>query len=80
MIAARLNNYRTGSVYVMPALAGLMCPTICKNFCALKIESFHNNIEKYAVQLQTVDHSVRWSMKNAASCVKRCEMQDTPST
>lgn len=31
-------------------------------------------------QLQTVDHSVRWSMKNAASCVKRCEMQDTPST
>jgi len=27
-----------------------------------------------------VDHSVRWSMKNAASCVKRCEMQDTPST
>lgn len=32
------------------------------------------------LQLQTVDHSVRWSMKNAASCVKRCEMQDTPST
>ena len=32
------------------------------------------------IQLQTVDHSVRWSMKNAASCVKRCEMQDTPST
>lgn len=27
-----------------------------------------------------MDHSVRWSMKNAASCVKRCEMQDTPST
>jgi hypothetical protein len=26
-----------------------------------------------------VDHSVRRSMKNAASCVKRCELQDTPS-
>ena len=36
--------------------------------------------EKWKTQLQTVDHLVRWSMKNAASCVKRCEMQDTPST
>jgi hypothetical protein len=43
------------------------------------IEFNSNHIHK-AVQLQTVDHSVRWSMKNAASCVKRCEMQDTPST
>jgi len=63
----------------MPAIAGLLCPTIC-----LKLLCFENYIsiyfKNYAVQLQTVDHSVRWSMKNAASCVKRCEMQDTPST
>lgn len=60
---------------------------LCNSLCGNAIEnSFENlifiiikNIE-YAVQLQTVDHSVRWSMKNAASCVKRCEMQDTPST
>ena len=30
--------------------------------------------------LPVVDHSARWSRKNAASCVNRCEMQDTPST
>jgi hypothetical protein len=33
-----------------------------------------------AVQLQAVDHSARRSMKNVASYVKRCELQDTPST
>jgi hypothetical protein len=44
------------------------------------IYHIHTKINLYLVQLQTVDHSVRWSMKNAASCVKRCEMQDTPST
>ena len=31
-------------------------------------------------QLLAVDHSARRSMKNAASCVTRCELQDTPST
>ncbi len=50
---------------------------MCKH-CAF-VEHIYWNL-KYAEQLQTVDHSVRWSMKNAASCVKRCEMQDTPST
>ena len=32
------------------------------------------------VQLLAVDHSASRSMKNGASCVKRCELQDTPST
>lgn len=27
-----------------------------------------------------MDHSVNQSMKNAASCVKRCKLQDTLST
>lgn len=35
---------------------------------------------KRQLQLLVVDHSARWSRKNAASCVNRCKMQDTPST
>ena len=37
---------------------------------------YHDN----RILLPVVDHSARWSRKNAASCVNRCEMQDTPST
>lgn len=47
----------------------------------MRLVRIYKTIENWMwLQLQTVDHSVRWSMKNAASCVKRCEMQDTPST
>lgn len=62
----------------MPALP--VCLTI--NLIALCFENncFQWKWTKKQTQLQTVDHLVRWSMKNAASCVKRCEMQDTPST
>lgn len=41
---------------------------------------FETNKTKKAVQLQTVDHSARRSMKNGASSDKRCELQDTPNT
>lgn len=37
-----------------------------------------NNVVK-KIRLQTVDHSARLSMKIAASCDKRCELQDTMS-
>jgi hypothetical protein len=39
-----------------------------------------HNILKRQLQLLVVDHSAHWSRKNAASCVNRCKMQDTPST
>lgn len=56
-------------------------PTICaNNLCFENFLIFTKTLKNYAVQLQTVDHSVRWSMKNRASSDKRCEMQDTPST
>lgn len=37
-------------------------------------------IKQLKIQLQTVDHSARLSMKIAASCDNRCELQDTTST
>jgi hypothetical protein len=64
----------------MPILAGAVPINLSKTLLVPYDFSYKTYIYKYAVQLQTVDHSVRWSMKNAASCVKRCEMQDTPST
>lgn len=76
LIAARLNYYLRYSKNA--CIAGYLCPTICANTIPLCLCC--DTLNKYAEQLQTVDHSVRWSMKNAASCVKRCEMQDTPST
>lgn len=44
------------------------------------IPSSTRRICKRQILLTVVDHSARWSRKNAASCVNRCEMQDTPST
>ena len=45
-----------------------------ENVCEIRFT--HKN----KILLPVVDHSARWSRKNAASCVNRCEMQDTPST
>lgn len=63
----------------MPAIVGYCAYYIVHHCMHSVLWKISNKIE-IKVRLQTVDHSVRWSMKNAASCVKRCEMQDTPST
>lgn len=61
-------------------MTGCYVPLTWALSCVLWNAYFSMKIISNKIQLQTVDHSVRWSMKNAASCVKRCEMQDTPST
>jgi hypothetical protein len=73
-MAARL-NYSQSNAF----MTGFCAPINVSNKLCLEID-ISIDISIFSVQLQTVDHSVRWSMKNAASCVKRCEMQDTPST
>jgi hypothetical protein len=63
----------------LPASVNFGCQSVQGNNLNTKIVADVNS-NKQSIRLQSVDHSDRRSMKNAANCVMRCELQDTPNT